>query len=158
VSNESIDLLADRPDLIDEVGMLRWQEWGRPPEPDDPQWWIDATRREAGRDSLPVTYVAVSDAGELLGAAGLGEYDIAERRDRSPWVLGMVVRPDRRRSGIGRRLLHRVERRASTLGLQTLWVANEGRAIGFYSTCGYRYVEPVRLERGVTTHVLTQTL
>jgi len=26
VSNETIDLLADRPDVIDEVGMMRWRE------------------------------------------------------------------------------------------------------------------------------------
>jgi len=158
VSNETIDLLADRPDLIDEVGMMRWREWGRPPEPEDPQWWTDATRREAGREGLPVTYVAVSATGELLGAIGLGEFDIAERRDRTPWVLGTVVQPDRRGAGIGRRLLRRTEQHAAEVGFQTIWVANEGRALGFYSACGYRYVEAVRLERGVTTYVMTRSL
>jgi GNAT superfamily N-acetyltransferase len=158
VSKETIDLLADRPDLIDEVGILRWQEWGRPPEPEDPQWWLDATNRETGRDGLPVTYVAVSDTGDLLGAIGLGEFDIAERRDRSPWVLGLVVRADRRGAGLGRRLLRRTEQHAADLGFQTIWVANEGRAVGFYSACGYRYVEDVRLARGVITCVLTRSL
>jgi GNAT superfamily N-acetyltransferase len=158
VSIEDIDLLADRPELIDEVGIVRWLEWGRPPEPEDPQWWIDATRREAGRDRLPLTYVAVGDAGDLLGAVGLGEFDIAERRDRSPWVMGMVVRPDLRRSGIGRRLLRRIEQRAGELGYQTIWVANDGPAVGFYSACGYRYIESVRRDLGGTTHVLTRAL
>ena len=47
---------------------------------------------EAGQRGLPVTWVAVGVGGEAAGAVGLGEFDIAERRDRSPWVLGMVVR------------------------------------------------------------------
>ena len=37
-----------------------------------------------------------SDQSGALGAVGLGQFDIEERRDRSPWVLGMIVRPDRR--------------------------------------------------------------
>jgi hypothetical protein len=71
VCDETIELLADRPDLISAVGMLRWQEWGKAPEPEDPQWWVNATGQEAGRDSLPVTYVAVSGGGEMLGAIGV---------------------------------------------------------------------------------------
>lgn len=159
VSSETIDLLADRPDLIDEVGTMRWKEWGQPPEPTDPQWWIEATRSEAGRDGLPVTYVAVSCAGELLGAVGLGAHDIAERQDRSPWILGLVVRTDRRRDGIGRRLLQQTEQHAAALGYPTIWVANEGQAAGFYSACGYSFIEVVRpAESGTITYVFSRSL
>lgn len=156
---ETIDLLADRPELIDEVGTMRWLEWGQPPEPTDPQWWIDATRSEAGRDGLPVTYVAVSSAGELLGAIGLGEFDIAERQDRTPWILGLVVRTDRRGAGIGRSLIRRTEQHAAMLGFPTIWVANEGRAAGFYSACGYSFVEVVRpAETRAITYVFSRSL
>jgi GNAT superfamily N-acetyltransferase len=158
VHDETIDLLADRPDLISAVGMMRCQEWGRGPEPDDPQWWVNATRREAGRDGLPVTYVAVNGGGEMLGAVGLGEFDLSERRDRSPWILGMVVRAELRGTGVGRRLLRRAERRAAELGFAKLWVANEGPAVGFYERCGYRQVETLLLDKGVTAHVLTRSL
>jgi hypothetical protein len=51
--------------------------------------------RGAGSSHLPVTWVA-SDGSGALGAVGLGQFDIEERRDRSPWVLGMIVRRDRR--------------------------------------------------------------
>jgi hypothetical protein len=44
-----------------------------------------------------MTWVA-SDQSGALGAVGLGLFDIEERRDRSPWLLGMIVRPDRRGS------------------------------------------------------------
>jgi len=158
VCDETINLLADRPDLIPAVGVMRWQEWGRAPEPDDPEWWVNATRQEAGRDGLPVTYVAVNGVGELVGAVGLGEFDIHARRDRSPWILGMVVRAEFRGSGVGRRLLRRAERCVGELGFARIWVANEGRAVGFYERCGYHQIETLRLERGVTAHVLTRSL
>jgi GNAT superfamily N-acetyltransferase len=153
-----LDLLADRPDLVEPVGLLRWSEWGKAPEPEDPAWWVDATEREAGRGALPVTYVAVAGDIGLVGAVGLGQFDIPERQDRSPWVLGLVVRPDRRTTGIGRLLLQRLERHALDLGYSDLWVANEGPAVEFYKRCGYKEVETVTISNGGIAHVMTRSL
>lgn len=86
-------LLADRPQLVRAVGDMRWREGGDEPGHEELSLWVDVTARAAGRQGLPVTWVAVDEAGEAAGAVGLGEFDVAERRDRSPWVLGMVVRP-----------------------------------------------------------------
>ena len=138
----SVDLLADRTDLIEEVTDLRWREWGHPPEPVDREWWYSATVREAGRGRLPVTWVASDPAG-ALGAVGLGQFDIEERRDRSPWLLGMIILPDRRQSGLGRLMLAHLEGWAHENGFQHLWVATGGAAVGFYQRCGWRISETV---------------
>jgi GNAT superfamily N-acetyltransferase len=137
-----VHLLADRADLIEAVTDLRWLEWGHPPEPIDRDWWRAATVREAGSSGLPMTWVA-SDQSGALGAVGLGRFDIEERRDRSPWLLGMIVRPDRRGSGIGRLLLTHLEDWAYRHGYQELWVATGGAAVGFYERCGWRICETV---------------
>jgi hypothetical protein len=73
---------ADRADLIEAVTDLRWLEWGHAPEPIDRDWWHAATVREAGRSGLPITWIA-SDQSAALGAVGLGQFEIEERRDRS---------------------------------------------------------------------------
>jgi len=83
----SVELLADHPHLIPAVGQIRWREWGHAPEPESLDWWVDVTGREAGHVGLPVTWVAMDESGKAVGAVGLGEYDIEERRDRSPWKL-----------------------------------------------------------------------
>ena len=137
-----IHLLADRADLLEAVTDLRWLEWGYAPEPVDRDWWHAATVREAGRSGLPMTWVA-SDQSGALGAVDLGQFDIQERRDRSPWVLGMIVRRDRRGAGIGRLLLTHLERWAHRQGYQQLWVATGGAAVGFYQRCGWRIYETV---------------
>jgi hypothetical protein len=67
----SVRLLADLPDLVPAVGKLRWQEWGHEPGRTALSWWVEVTGREAGRDGLPVTFVAVDRHGEAVGAAGL---------------------------------------------------------------------------------------
>ena len=149
--------LVDRPELIDQVGELRWKEWGRPPEPVELDWWVDATRRESGRGKVPVTFAAVTPSGTPVGAVGLGEFDIEERRDRSPWVLGMVVLPAWRRLGIGRMLLARLEAHAAEHGFDRIWVAT-GDARTFYQRCGWLEVESLLRPTGERLVVLERRL
>lgn len=153
----SVHLLADRPELIAAVGALRWREWGRPPEPEDPSWWEAMTRKEAGRDRLPVTFVAVDEPGQAIGAVGLGQYDLDERQDVSPWVMGTIVHPDHRGVGLGRALMAELEAWAAAHGVAQAWVAT-GQAAGFYHRCGWRYVETMRLRTGQRMTVLTKHL
>ena len=104
-----VRLLADNEQLIEAIGELRWLEWGHLPEPTERNWWVEVTSIEAGRDHLPITWVAIDEEGKALGAVGLGMFDIEERQDRSPWVLGMIVQPKYRSKGIGRLLLTHLE-------------------------------------------------
>ena len=105
----SVELLADNPHLIPMIGEIRWKEWGHAPEPERLDWWVEVTAREAGRDNLPITWVAIDLHDQAVGAVGLGQFDIEERRDRSSWVLGMIVATQSRSRGIGSKLMQTLE-------------------------------------------------
>ena len=152
----AVQLLVDHEEQIAAVGAMRGREWGHAPDPEDRAWWVAVTAREAGREGLPITWVAMDGRGEALGAVGLGAFDITERRDRSPWVLGMIVRPDCRGMGTGRLLLAHLEAWAASHGYTRVWVANEGPAVGFYRTCGWEVAETVARAAGETVSVLTK--
>jgi GNAT superfamily N-acetyltransferase len=154
----TVQLLADNEQLIAAVGEMRWREWGHAPEPEDPDWWVDVTAREAGRDHLPITWVAIDERGSALGAVGLAEFDIEERRDRSPWLVGMIVRPDRRGMGVGSLLVAQLEAWAGAHRYNQIWVATGGPAIDFYRKCGWELSETVEQASGETATVLTRHL
>lgn len=154
----TVQLLADNERLIAAIGEMRWREWGHAPEPEDLGWWVAGTAREAGRDDLPITWVALDGRGGALGAVGLGEFDLEERRDRSPWVWGMIVRPDRRGMGVGSLLMAQLEAWAGTHGYEQVWVATGGRAIDFYRKCGWELSETVERLSGEAASVLTKLL
>jgi GNAT superfamily N-acetyltransferase len=153
-----IELLADNPHLIPVIGEVRWREWGHSPEPDTLDWWIDVTAREAGRDDLPVTWVAIDPRGQAVGAVGLGQFDIEERRDRSPWILGMIVAANYRGTGIGSKLMKALERWAYRHGHSQAWVATSGRAVHFYQKCGWNLSEMIERSSGETMSILTKSL
>lgn len=154
----SVELLADNPDLVSAIGEMRWREWGHPPEPDSLDWWVDVTSREAGRDDLPVTWVAIDNLGQAVGAVGLGEFDIEERRDRSPWVLGMIVAVQRRGMGVGGQLMGTLESWARHHGYSRAWVATGGRAVDFYQKCGWELAELINRPSGEIVSILTKSL
>jgi N-acetylglutamate synthase-like GNAT family acetyltransferase len=153
--------LADHPDLVSQVGEMRWREWGQGETPLGT--WIAVTARETGRDDLPVTLVALDASGRALGAVGLGMTDDAltneERQLRGPWLLGLVVHADRRHEGVGRRLVATLENLARERDFSEVWVATGNDAVGFYQRCGWALQEQLVLTRGGwTNYVLRQRL
>ena len=152
----AITTLAEHPDLVSEVVEIAWREWGASLPAHEHARWL----REAERDSrlhLPTSAAFVAlDRDRAVGVVQLHEFEIDALRDRSPWVCGMVVRPNYRGAGIGSRLLAALERFAAGHGVAQLWVFTESAA-GFYERCGWRrYGESEQDgERGI---VLTRLL
>ena len=144
-----VESLADHPELLEQVGLLRWTEWAFGAH--DPAPFIEVTAQEAGPSGqLPVTLVAIDVAGGAVGAVGLDQVDnalnAAERGVRRPWIVGMVVRAENRKRGAGRQLLESLQDVAASLGQSRTWVATGDYAVGFYQCCGWVAVEHLTLE------------
>jgi GNAT superfamily N-acetyltransferase len=120
-----LGLLADQPELIAEVGVLRWRAAGSVGTPGP---WIESTARTAGRDRLPLSLVAMDLDGRVIGAVTLGV---------AGWVVDLVVQPGERLCGIGRLMVGAVEDLAHEHGQDQLWVASEDEHAEFYRHCGW---------------------
>src|SRR3954468_4719712 len=132
-----LGLLADQPELIAEVGVLRWRASGTGGTPGP---WIESTARDAGRDSLPLTLVAMDLDGRAIGAVTLSaDDDEVPRscRERAPWVVRIVVRPGEQACGVGRMLVTAAEDLAREHGHDQVWVATDERDVDFYRRCGW---------------------
>lgn len=154
----NVILLADRPDLAAKWAELQWRAWGDEPGREELSWWVDSAERCSGRTGLPVAFIAVDDRDDVLGGMGVQRFDLAARRDRSPWVVGVIVRPDRRNAGVGQALMAHVCAWAFEAGIPQLWVATGGRAIRFYRRCGFAVVETVQQRDGAEATILTKRL
>ncbi len=112
---------------------------------------------EAGREELPVTFVAHSGGHEVLGAVGLDHYDLDERRETTPWVTGLIVRPESRRAGVGRTLMQHLEQWAADHGIAEAWVGTD-LARGFYQRCRWTPRETFTSANGERLTVLHKKL
>jgi GNAT superfamily N-acetyltransferase len=140
-----LGLLADQPELIAEVGVLRWRASGGVGTPGP---WIESAARDAGRDGLPLTLVAMDLDGHVIGAVTLGPGDEAGDEatggcaEHAPWVVRMVVRPGERRCGVGRLMISALEDLARERGHDRLWVAAPDQDVEFYRHCGWSDGDP----------------
>ncbi|MEO7000343.1 MAG: GNAT family N-acetyltransferase [Ktedonobacterales bacterium] len=159
----TITLLADRPDLAAGWAELHWREWGiggNQPGREELSWGVNDAAQAMQRTTVPVAFLGLGPDDAVLGGVGLHQFDLAERRDRSPWIVGVAVRSDRRGEGIGQALLAALEAWAVSVGIKRLWAATEtaGRAVAFYQKCGYERVEEFPAQRGGIVTVLTRRL
>jgi GNAT superfamily N-acetyltransferase len=157
-----VESLGDHPELLEQVGLLRWKEWAFGAH--DPAPFIEVTAKEAGPSGqLPMTLVAIDVDGSAVGAAGLVWADDAlgeaERAGRTPWIVGMVVRAESRKQGAGRQLLESLQEVAASLGHARTWVATGDYAVGFYQRCGWAAVQRLTLDStGILTTILMRPL
>jgi GNAT superfamily N-acetyltransferase len=157
-SISAIHLLADRPDLAGKWAQLHWREWGDEPGREELSWWVEEAAKAVQRTRVPAAFIAVGAEDEVLGGVGLAQFDLEERRDRSPWIVGTIVHPDRRGEGVGHALMARLEMWAAGVGIDHVWVATGGQAVIFYQQCGWEWVEDLLTEQGEMATILTKHL
>jgi predicted N-acetyltransferase YhbS len=85
------------------------------------------------QDHSSTSFVAEDDEGGAVG------YVIAARSadGRAVFVFHLHVRRDRRREGIGRALMERLETAAGEAGVECIWLLANAKASRFYTHIGY---------------------
>lgn len=131
--------LADRPDLAASVADRLWRGWGL--FADEPL--AEVARRVRASlvgPGLPFCVVA-HEADRLAGTAAV----VAGREEGGEgpvaWIAALWVDEDRRRRGLGARLLDAAVVRAAALGVTRLRLVAEPDLAEFYEACGWRMLE-----------------
>ena len=121
-------------------------------------WWVAVAAEAVQRTQVPLAVIALGPDDEVLGGVGLHQFDLEERQDSSPWVVGTIVRPDRRGQGIGHALMERLEAWVAGIGIDQVWVATGEQAVIFYEQCGWEPTEELRTQQGEMATILTKHL
>jgi GNAT superfamily N-acetyltransferase len=150
-----IAFLKDHPAHVETVSRWIFDEWDHVTVADlDAE--IRIVRDRLNDDRVPLSLVAL-DGTECAGTVSIYTYDLDSRRDLTPWLAALYVRPDRRDRGIGGALVDRTIAVARGLGIGTLYLHTE-TAAGFYRRRGWRFLFPTVNDRGERTEVFDMDL
>jgi len=86
-------------------------------------------------NDLPITFIAL-DNEELVGTIGLWRCDFLPRQDVFPWCAALIVRKDKRKSGIGAMLQEHVINYSKKLEYNNLYLFTELKS--YFEKTGWR--------------------
>ena len=135
MSDVTIQLLADHPQLAAVIGRWHWDEWGEEEPLGSVEVWSQRLADAAGRGEVPTVWVAFT-GGEPAGSVVLVDHDMDIHRDCTPWLGGLFVVPHFRGLGIAQRLVRTCEAAAAALGYPSLYLQTE--IPQFYAQLGWR--------------------
>jgi GNAT superfamily N-acetyltransferase len=150
MANHQIVRLADRPDALDIVARWHFDEWGTGPE----NVGLEAVRRRvaswATQGGIPCGYIAVV-VDEVCGSAALVDHDMSDPpkgvENLRPWLSGVYVKAERRKTGLGPPLVKAVEEAANALGQPKLYLYTApATAKKFYEPMGWDEILAPRYE------------
>lgn len=116
-----ISYLADHPEFIPVLAPGIVEHWRFVMPEETLESRVIKLQKHMSRDALPIAFVAHDD-GQVFGTAALRVHDLEDRRDLTPWLGGVFVRPEYRRQGIASALCRAVEAKAWSLGFQRLYL------------------------------------
>ncbi|MEI7872484.1 MAG: GNAT family N-acetyltransferase [Alphaproteobacteria bacterium] len=131
--------LVERPDLVAQVAAWGFAEWGHLNPGETLEQRVVRIRGKMNVDRIPVAFVALDDADDIVGTASL-IFDDLEGDPRNPWLASVFVLPTHRRKGIASALVRAVEATARRLGYSRLYLFTS-TAPDLYAGLGWRPLE-----------------
>lgn len=147
--------LVERPDLADQVAVWGYAEWGHLNPGETLEQRRLRIRGKMNVDRVPVAFVALDEAGAIIGTASL-IFDDLDGDPRNPWLASVFVPPEQRGKGIASALVRTVEDSARRIGYSRLYLFTTSAA-ALYARLGWRALER-RAYRGEHIQVMDRNL
>ena len=147
--------LVERPDLVEQVSIWGFDEWGHLNPGQTLEQRTAKIREKMNVDRVPVAFVALDEGDRIVGTASL-VFDDLEGDPRNPWLASVFVPPEYRRKGLASALVRVVEDAARRFGYSRLYLFTTSAA-SLYGGLGWRALEQ-RDYRGEHVQVMDKTL
>ena len=150
-----IDFLGNYIDFVPKLAELHLNEWKHL----SPDMTLEdraiKLKEISGSIDIPFMLVAVEN-NQLIGSAALVYEDMETRKDLSPWLAAVFVKPKFRNKGIGTKLIIRIELEAKRRWIKKLFLYTE-HARKLYSKLGWHGLEECEYQ-GVNVDIMYKQL
>ena len=132
---EIIDL-RKAPQHIPTIARWHFDEWGYLNPGKTLEYRIQRMQRYLGNNPIPRMLILV-DGESVLGTAALIEEDMDNHPELTPWLAGVYIREDKRRFGLGKKLVQALMDFAGEQKLAQLYLFTPNQS-GFYAKLGWK--------------------
>ena len=142
----TIEYLADHPHFAATLAIWHFEQWGRAGSPgylegDSVEQRLRLLREAANRRVIPTVFVALLDK-QVVGSATLGASEMETRKDLTPWLKDVFVKPEFRRRAIASMLVRRAVQEAADIGVPEMYLFTTGSwREGLYAGLGWKVID-----------------
>lgn len=126
-------------EMIPVIAKWHWDEWGHVDEIGSLESWTEGLQRRTAINTIPTTYVALSEQDEPIGSVVLVEHDMNTHPELSPWLAGLYVLPSCRGRGLGATLTQHAMDRCMEMGFERLYL-HTSTAMPLYQRLGWKLI------------------
>ena len=145
---EIINLLDDKKH-IEEVSEWIWNEWSRKngAKKED---IIYRSEHSLSYNDIPQMYIAKYN-NEVIGVFSIWRNDLMARQDLYPWFSTLIVKPEYRNKGVGKKLQEKCIDECRRLNYENLYLIT--RHENYYEKTGWEFLENAPMGDGTYTRV-----
>ena len=100
---------------------------------------LERYQQSTAADTLPEIFIAIKNK-QLLGSVTLDKEDMDTRKQLTPWLASLFVKPEFRGQGIATRLIKFCTQYAQQRGFKNVYLFTEDQT-EFYKQRGFRFIE-----------------
>lgn len=134
--------LVDRQEFIPLIARQKYDEFSYLTPNKTVAEFEKGVRTHLNRDTLPITYVKLSDSGEFLGTYSLrvNHRNLTSHHHLTPWLASLFVPIEHRRMGVGASLVKDAEEKAALLGIKQLFLFTPDQS-AWYEKLGWSILD-----------------
>ena len=145
---EIINLLDDKK-YLEEVSEWIWNEWSKKNNAKKEDV-INRSEHSLGYDKIPQMYIAKYN-NEVIGVVSIWRNDLITRQDLYPWMSTLIVKPEYRNKGVGKKLQEKCIEECKRLKYDNLYLITDHD--NYYEKTGWKFLEIAPVDNGSYTKI-----
>lgn len=133
---EIVNLLDDKK-YLEEVSEWIWKEWSekKGAKKEDVLY---RSKHSLGYNQVPQMYIAKYNE-EVIGVVSIWRNDLTARQDLYPWMATLIIKPEYRNKGVGKKLQEKCIEECRRLKYDNLYLITELE--NYYEKTGWEFLE-----------------
>ncbi len=114
--------LKDNQEHLDVVNHWLYNQWGHHDKKSTEKDWLEEKKQKLNNNQLlPIRFVALED-GKPVGTASIVKHDMKTHTELEPWMADVYVIEEKRKQGIGTKLIKKILKEARKQNFGTLYL------------------------------------
>ena len=114
--------LKNEQQYLKTINKWLYNQWGHHDPDNNEEDWLKAKKKKLNDNKiLPIRFVAIEE-GEPVGTASIVKHDMRTHTELEPWMADVYVIEEKRKQGIGTKLIKKILKEARKQNFGTLYL------------------------------------